>query len=680
MCERRADAEKQTKGFSGSRSKGFTAVDGGRIAAEAAFKKHLETPPKPKDSVSRVTKGGITHASPHIQNPSKFSAALSSTVPGSTSQVKRRYSHLSENDRLPKSRRLTEHFQASDYKENEENLIIPRGDLGKAEKPQAKLEPEYIDLDTWNASLQRSEPANDYIALEEPIDGDEFEDKFLDETFARYEMIQRNSERPLCQEQIDLIELILTGRNVFYTGSAGCGKSTVLNCFRQCLREMSKRVFIIAPTGRAALDINGVTFWSYAGWTPDSMKRSIRELEKNATKKRVKKRLEDTDVLVIDEISMMENQHFERLNRIMRVARGRDEAFGGVQLIVTGDYCQLPPVKPFQFCLVCGKSLVNVPPGTRRCADHGNVYTQNLWAFCSNAWKECDFVNVYLHTIHRQSDIDFITLLGRLRLGKPLMMADRDLLLNHESNTEGAVKLFPTRRQVDKVNLESFASLSTDIFTFTCHDHFDWKEQPDVEAKGQRNLDGSLKALSEHRYSRSIDLRAGMLVVLLVNVDIAAGLVNGSQGTILRFEKLETTWLPEQKGSHKDLKSSLIRKFTRSADQMELPVVQFTNGRETTIFPDCNLSEVGEVKPFSLISRTQVPLMAAWAMTVHKSQGMTLDRVIVDLADSFEEGQVYVALSRARSLEGLKVERLPMNDIGCNRRVRHFLRTTFGIE
>ena len=410
------------------------------------------------------------------------------------------------------------------------------------------------------------------------------------------------------------------------------------------------------------------------------MKRSIKELEQDAIKKRVKRRLQETDVLVIDEISMMENHHFERLNRIMRKARERDEAFRGVQLIVTGDFCQLPPVKPFQFCLVCGKSLVNVAPGTRQCAAHGKVFTQNLWAFCSSAWKQCEFVNVYLHTIHRQSDIDFITLLGSLRLGKPLSMADRDLLLNHESNTEGAVKLFPTRRKVDKVNRESFDSLSTDILTFTCHDDFDWKQHPDVEAKGQRNPDGSLIALNEHRYARSINLRAGMLVVLLVNVDIAAGLVNRSQGIIICFEKLGTRQLPEQKGNYKDLKSSLMQTFARPVDEIQLPVVRFTNDRETIIFPDCTLSEVGEVRPYSLISRTQVPLMAAWAMTVHKSQGMTLDRVIVDLADSFEEGQVYVALSRARSLEGFKVEGLPTNNISCNPRVKQLLWQTFGVK
>lgn len=162
-------------------------------------------------------------------------------------------------------------------------------------------------------------------------------------------------EPPLCEEQERLVETILSGRNVFYTGSAGCGKSTVLKNFVKRLKKQKvwkkqdgkdkaarlvpKQVDIVAPTGRAALDINGSTSWTYAGWTPDSMKRPLEELKRAAGYgKWVKKRLMATDVLVIDEISMLENHHFERLNEIMQSARGNSEAFGGVQLIVTGDF------------------------------------------------------------------------------------------------------------------------------------------------------------------------------------------------------------------------------------------------------------------------------------------------------------------------------------------------------
>jgi DNA replication protein DnaC len=154
-------------------------------------------------------------------------------------------------------------------------------------------------------------------------------------------------EPPLCEEQQQLVNTIMTGRNVFYTGSAGCGKSTVLKNFVNRLKAQMvwkggdqkepKRVDIIAPTGRAALDINGSTSWTYAGWNPDSMKKPLEKLKEVAENgKWIRKRLRATDVLVIDEISMMENHHLERLNEIMQSARGNTRAFGGVQLVVTG--------------------------------------------------------------------------------------------------------------------------------------------------------------------------------------------------------------------------------------------------------------------------------------------------------------------------------------------------------
>jgi PIF1-like helicase len=161
------------------------------------------------------------------------------------------------------------------------------------------------------------------------------------------------TEPPLCPEQRRLIEIIMSGRNVFYTGSAGCGKSTVLKNFVGRLKAQlvtrsddqgkpkrePTQVDIIAPTGRAALDINGSTFWTYAGWNPDSMKRPLEELKDAAEHgKWVRKRLKATDVLVIDEISMVENHHLERLNHVMQAARRNLQAFGGVQLVVTGDF------------------------------------------------------------------------------------------------------------------------------------------------------------------------------------------------------------------------------------------------------------------------------------------------------------------------------------------------------
>ncbi|KAK8012079.1 nucleolar protein-Nop52 [Apiospora arundinis] len=302
-----------------------------------------------------------------------------------------------------------------------------------------------------------------------------------------------DTEPVLCPEQAALLDLICAGRNVFYTGSAGCGKSTVLRAFTKRLKEMGKQVHVLAPTGRAALQVNGTTTWTYAGWTPGSHKKPLEELQKSAHSKFVWKRFNKTDVLVIDEISMVENLHFERLNKVMQDALYDpnltvQKPFGGVQIVVTGDFCQLPPIRPFQHCMECGKELVE------------------------------------------ESEI--------------------------KSYIEG----------------------------------------PGAEFK---------------------------------------------------------VW----------------------------PVVQFHNGIRCVIHAECSINELGDEKPYSLLSRTQIPLAPAWAMTIHKSQGLTLDRVIVNLSKAFEVGQVYVALSRATGLEGLKIKGDVAGlevGIGGDRRVQRFLREHFG--
>lgn len=144
----------------------------------------------------------------------------------------------------------------------------------------------------------------------------------------------------LVPEQQHVVDLIMKGKNVFYTGSAGCGKSTILKAFVRQLQNKGKRVKIVAPTNLAALNVGGQTTWNFAGWTPDSMKINIEKLKKNSLGKESWKKFDETDVLVIDEISMIENLQFERLNAILKHSRGEKHnggAFGGIQLIVTGD-------------------------------------------------------------------------------------------------------------------------------------------------------------------------------------------------------------------------------------------------------------------------------------------------------------------------------------------------------
>ena len=484
------------------------------------------------------------------------------------------------------------------------------------------------------------------------------------------------TEPQLCDEQLELVDLIMKGRNVFYTGSAGCGKSTVLKFFVARLKERGSTVCIIAPTGKAALEVGGVTLYSYAGWTPDILKKPIKDLERNAHKTRNWARIKKTDVLIVDEVSMVENHILERLNRVMKSARGEKKPFGGVQIIVTGDFCQLPPVRPFRFCIECGAELLRSSGGKLyECEEHGKFDDSEKWAFCSDAWKDCDFVYFRLKSVHRQKELVLKSLLEKCRLGKPLDQEEKNLLLNHECETTGAVKLFPTRDEVAQVNNAEMARLKGRSLRFNClDDFFGNREHIALEKNFEHDLSShTLSALEGHRFEPILEMKENMLVILLINLDFDAGLVNGSQGVIVGFETHNDYSLPEQYGEYKARKKGLIKEFTKRAAVCEWPIVQFQNGEKRTIYAHCMMSELGDNEPYSLLSRTQVPLVAAWAMTIHKAQGMTLSRVIVDLSRTFQKAQDYVALSRSRSLDGLKVEALGGRSWGCNKEVLQFL-------
>lgn len=336
---------------------------------------------------------------------------------------------------------------------------------------------------------------------------------------------------------------------------------------------------------------------------------------------------------------MVENFHFERLNALMKEARGSSRAFGGVQLIVTGDFCQLPPVNPFRECIVCGRDLIPRMNGTRHwCSEHGVYYDRDKWAFRSKAWKECQFAHVNLTTIHRQSDRVFIDILNKLRMGTRLDEASITLLKHHESDVRDAVKLFSKRGKVKEVNEEKFKSLETEPRPYECWDHFSWNQaHKDLEGKGARvDKHGPMSSLRDHRYEPNVELKGGMLVVLLHNLDITAGLVNGSQGTIRGFEDFDRSKMPKAskkgnddsalpgvptlRGDYAKYQEHQLRKFAKKTPFKKWPIVEFMNGVTRTIYADCTVNELGETEPYSLLSRTQIPLMAAWAMTMHKSQ------------------------------------------------------------
>nr|POE51730.1 isoform 4 of atp-dependent dna helicase pif1 [Quercus suber] len=542
----------------------------------------------------------------------------------------------------------------------------------------------------------------------------------------KYTPISGEPEPRLHEEQEKVVRAITIGYNVFYTGSAGVGKSTVLKAFVQTLKQNGKHVDIIAPSGIAALNVGGMTIHAYAGWHVDAFKEGLGSLVSKSHGKNVRKRLCQTDVLVIDEISMVERDVLVRLDVIMREIRQTwqrenpttkkksphtaHEPFGGVQVVVTGDFCQLPPVKPFRFCLHCGGDELpgyeNKDGRTLKCDRCGRMYEdKQKWAFQSETWAACRFQYFELRHIHRQSDKTFIDILQKCRFGYPLSPTDQQLLLTPKPDPEGAVKLLPRRAEVDTENLKNYRGLQSIERKFECVDYFSWrnKQEPSINQKYSplkypHRPDGPLMALKDHRLEEQILLKEGMLVILITNLDFESGLVNGSQGKIIGFEKHDDKNVfepqaqapPPPPGSKRRaidagrpaaydteygaIKESQVREFIARTAVLQWPIVEFHNGVIRPIYAECQLGELGSEKPYSLLGRTQIPLLAAWAITVHKSQGMTLNRVIVDLYSSFEKEMVYVALSRARNLEGLKVLRLARQmDSGVNEEVQGFL-------
>lgn len=500
----------------------------------------------------------------------------------------------------------------------------------------------------------------------------------------------------LSPEQEELVKLAESGRNIFYTGSAGCGKSTVLRAMVQRLTRTGKRVKVVAPTGRAALAINGTTTWTLAGWSPNSHKLGIGQLRAAAARKTsaARRRLRRTDVVIVDEVSMVENLHFERLGRVMKAARHKRGypaeryPFGGVQVIVTGDFSQLPPVRPFRHCIECGSEMrVDEAEEMYRCRPCGAAYHESeKWAFQSRAWEECDFAYVYLDKVHRQSDANFISLLDKCRLGEPFTPEEVHLLYNHETNTTGAVELYSTREEVRLVNERGFQKLTTKPYSFQCRDTFVWnrKQHPHLEGRGDRHADGSLKSLDEHSMDRLVELKRGMPVVLLVNLDLDHGLCNGSQGVIIGWKSPGRSGSRQftSSGNHAGLKEIEVTTYEKTVDEPAWPIVRFSNGIQRPIHAECQVNELGDDAPYSLLCRTQIPLTPAWALSIHRAQGMTLDKVKVDVSKAFAHGQVYVALSRATSLRGLEVVGDPRGlavGVGGNKEVRAFYKQKFGL-
>ncbi|PAV21915.1 dna repair and recombination pif1 [Pyrrhoderma noxium] len=536
--------------------------------------------------------------------------------------------------------------------------------------------PSLIEAEGWIAewdggpdrsqTTETAEAPIDYeppttIRSEEGISQEEMEDVRIEvssgrrkpqETYTEADKLPQNPPHiKLSTQQRQVLERVKHGKNVFFTGSAGTGKSVLLrSIISHFARDKTWRnLGITASTGIAAENIGGRTLHSFAGIGLGKGKvEDLVEAVKNSTFSRM--RWIETEVLIIDEISMIDGVLFDKLEYLARCIRNNNKPFGGIQLIISGDFCQLPPVPD---------RLDGIP-------------VPITFAFEAESWDRCVGLPVILEQVFRQRDSTFVNMLNSMRYGE-INEEDEARLraLSREVNyTDGIepTELYPLRAEVVRANKFRLKDLPNPTHTYIADNlrGLDSKGEP-VSFRYMDSVLNKLVAIQE------VTLKVGAQVMLIMNLP-NYGLVNGSLGRVIGFRTTEQAHkelikmaIPDDKDKSNGNGVKNIPREQLKASPREWPLVQFTNGREYLCVP-MKFEAVGVLGNVEA-TRNQVPLILAWAMSIHKSQGQTLERVKVDLGRTFEKGQAYVALSRATSLDGLQVVNFDRNKVMAHPRV-----------
>ena len=399
-----------------------------------------------------------------------------------------------------------------------------------------------------------------------------------------------------------------TGVSVFLTGRAGTGKTTFL---KYIVRNTPKRCVVVAPTGVAAINAGGVTIHSFfqlplCPYLPD-VKELVTEYRMPGSHRQLKKEklkiIRTLDLLIIDEISMVRADLLDAMDAVMRRYRHNNLPFGGVQLLMIGDAHQLPPV-------VTEKE----EPWLKK------VYPSPFF-FHSKAFRRLQYITIELQTVYRQSDNDFLEILNKIRGGEMDNRTYREINSRLDpafdpDETTGTghdrwIRLTTHNRQADSINQEKMNALKTRLHVF----------HADIEGTFPEN---SLPA------EETLQLKEGAQVMFLRNDSREGRYYNGKIATI--------TAIDEEDG---------ITVMDGNGEEIQVPREKWENIQYEID------KKTNEIVPKVEGTFIQYPLRAAWAVTIHKSQGLTFDHVIIDAASAFSFGQVYVALSRCRTLEGI---------------------------
>lgn len=400
----------------------------------------------------------------------------------------------------------------------------------------------------------------------------------------------------LPQEKQDVVQHLAAGSNIFITGCAGTGKSYLLKLIKEVYEPYG--MVVTASTGIAAVQIGAVTLHSWAGIGKGDLplEQIYQHLDSFKGAKQ-RKQMRMAKILAIDEISMISADVFELVDKVLQYVRKNNQPFGGVQLILLGDFLQLPPVGRGDAVKFC---------------------------FESEVWHQLNIQTCVLREVYRQRDQRFITLLDNLRFGRPT--ADDIGLLQARMNLDHSLlDIKPTmitthNALAEQANKHELDAIEARSYSFV------------QETEGDaRYIDFLQKyCLAPVR----LDLKIGAQVMMIRNQYIKYGVSNGTIG--------------------------IVRGFSAKG----YPEVEFDNATVIKILPSS-----WEYSEFDLVnsqvnvraSIKQLPLIHAWAITVHKSQGMSIDAVLCDLGRLFEHGQGYVALSRARTLSGLYIKSFDFN-------------------
>ena len=481
-------------------------------------------------------------------------------------------------------------------------------------------------------------------------------------------------------KQATALDILKTGKNVFLTGSAGAGKTYTINQYLHYLRARDVAVAVTASTGIAATHMNGMTIHSWAGIgiSNELTAKDIARIKKRTV---VVERIERTKVLVIDEISMLHRQQFELINQVLQAIKENTLPFGGIQLLVAGDFFQLPPI--------------------------GEPHESNRdkFAFMAQAWLDADFQICYLSEQHRQTTdktaaagnsyygLDLTAILNQIRSQQftPHIMPALTATAEHVL-ADNRTRLFTHNVNVQAINEQELGKLTTAAHTFRA-----WGE-------GDEKLVETLK--KSVRNTPELVLKLGAKVMFIKN-NAELNVSNGTMGKVVDFvattlkQPNKQTNSPSTNSPSKNLSEPLDEQALaadesalldaieqeQQADMADLldevnggqsqqthhtdddtaatdtaddklsellyPLVELNDGRK--VIAEYDSWRIDDEEGEILAAYYHIPLTLAWAITIHKSQGMTLDAAEVDLSKTFEKGQGYVALSRLKQLSGLQL-------------------------